>query len=85
MTAHDRSGQLEKTSWSMAQQVRHHRETLLDGVAQSVRYGGILRDRSGQLDNINSHEVADSTNFVMGSDAAEFKNKVNDQVRKDRK
>ena len=85
MTAHDRSGQLEKTSWSMVQQVRHHRETLLDGVAQSVRNGGILRDRSGQPDNINSHEVADSTNFVMGSDEAEFVNKVKDQVRKRQK
>ena len=57
------------------QQVRpHHGETLLDGTAQSVRYGGLLRDRSGDLDNINSQEAADSTNFVMGSDAAEFVN-----------
>ena len=83
VTAHDRSGQLDKTSWSMIQQVRpRHGETLLDGAAQSVRYGEIIRDRSGQLDNVNSKEVADSTNFVMGSDAAEFVNKVNDQVRK---
>ena len=65
--------------------VLHHGETLLDGAAQSVRYGGIIRDRSGQLDNINSQEVADSTNFVMGSDAAQFVNKVNDQVRKRQK
>ena len=70
----------------MVQQVRpHHGETLLDGAAQSVRYEGILRDRSGQPDNINSQEEADSTNFVMGSDAAEFVNKVNDQVRKRQK
>ena len=82
VTAHDRPGQPDKTSWSMVPQVRpHHGETLLDGVAQSVRYGGILRDRSGQLDNINSQEEADSANFVMGSDAAEFVNKVNDQMR----
>ena len=60
-------------------------KTLLDGAAQSVRYGGILRDRSGQPDNINSQEVADSTNFVMGSDAAEFVSRVNDQVRKRQK
>ena len=86
VTAHDRSGQPDKTSWSMVQQVRHHHgETLLDGDAHSVRYGGILRDRSGQPDNINFQEVADSANFVMGSDAAEFVNKVNNQVRKDRK
>ena len=42
-------------------------------------------DRSGQPDNINSQEEADSTNFVMGSDAAEFVIKVNDQVRKRQK
>ena len=54
VTAHDRSGQPDNTSWSMVQQVRpHHGETLLDGDAQSVRYGGIFRDRSGQLDKIN--------------------------------
>ena len=86
VTAHDRSGQLDKTSWSMVQQVRpHHGETLLDGAVQSVRYGGILRDRSGQPDNINSQEVSDSTNFVMGSDASEFANRVKDQVRKRQK
>ena len=61
------------------------RETLLDGDARSVRYGGILRDQSGQPDEINFQEVADSANFVMGSDAAEFVNKVNDQVRKRQK
>ena len=95
VTTHDRSGQPDKTSWRMVQQVRpDHEETLLDGVAQSVRYGGILRDGSGQLDNINSQEEADSTNFIMGSDAAElelsvesrsFVNRVNDQVRKRQK
>ena len=82
VTAHDRSGQPDKTSWIMVQQVRpHHVETLLDGAAQSIRYGGILRDRSGQPDKINFQEEADSANFVMGSDAAEFVNKVKDQVR----
>ena len=86
VTAHDRSGQPDETSWSMVQQVRpHHGETLLDGAAQSARYGGILRDRWGQPDNINSQEVANSTNFVVGSDAAQFVNKVNDQVRKRQK
>ena len=67
VTAHDRSGQPDKTSWSMVQQVRpHHGETLLDRAAQSERYGGIIRDRSGQPDNVNSTEVADSTNFRHG-------------------
>ena len=83
VTAHDRSRQPDKTSWKMVQQVRpHHGETLLDGTAQSVKYGELLRDRSGQPDNINSQEVADSKNFIMGSDATEFVNQVNNQVRK---
>ena len=57
----------------------------LDGGAQSVRYGGMLHDRSGQPDSANSQEVAESETFVMGSDAAEFANKVKDQVRKRQK
>ena len=62
-TTHDRSGQPDKTSWRMVQQVRpDHEEILLDGTAQSVRYGKPLRDRSGQPDNINSQEVANSQN-----------------------
>ena len=70
----------------MVQQVRPHREEhLLDGIAQSVRYGGLLRDRSGQPDNIHSQDAADSTSFIMGSDAAEFVNRVNDEVRKGQK
>ena len=36
----------------------------------------------GDLITIFSQEVADSTNFVMGSDAAVFVKKINDQVRK---
>ena len=70
----------------MVQQVRpHHQETLLDGTAQSVRYGELLRDRSGQPDNINSQEAANSKNFILGSDATEFVNRVSDQVRKRQK
>ena len=85
-TTHDRSGQLDKTSWRMVQQGRpDHEEILLDGTAQSVRYGEPLRDRSGQPDNINTQEAANSQNFIMGSDATEFVNRVNDQVRKRRK
>ena len=85
-TTHDRSGQLDKASWIMLQHVRpHHEATLLDGTAQSVRYGEPLRDRSGQPDNVNSQEVANSKIFIMGSDATEFVNRVNDQVRKRQK
>ena len=84
--AHDRSGKLEKTSWDAMQQVRfHHEEPLLDGYAQSVRYGEIIHDGSGQLDSVNYQEEAESETFVMGSDAAEFVNKVKDQVRKKQK
>ena len=76
----------DKTSWNAVQQVRpHHGDTLLDGNAQSVRYGGRLHDGSGQPDSANSQEVADSEIFVMGNDAAEFVNKVKDQVRKRQK
>ena len=40
VTAHDRSGKLDKTSWNAVQQVRpHHGDTPLDGGAQSERYG----------------------------------------------
>ena len=73
VTTHDRSGQHDQASWSMVQQVRpHHEATLLDGTAQSVRYGEPLRDRSGQPDNVNSQEAANSQNFIMGGDATEF-------------
>ena len=79
----------------MVRKVRpDHEEILLDGTAQSVRYGTTLRDRSGRPDNINSQEVARPQNFVMGSDKTElglsvesrsFVNRVNDQVRKRQK
>ena len=92
---HDRSGRLDKTSLRMVRKVRlDHKEILLDGTAQSVRYGEPLRGRSGRPDNINSQEVANSQNFIMGSDTTElelsvesrsFVNRVNDQVRKRQK
>ena len=40
-----------ETSGNAMQQVRpHHEEPLLDGNAQSVRYGEIIHDGSGQPD-----------------------------------
>ena len=79
--AHGRSGKPEKT-WNMMQQVALHREEpLLDGNAHSVRCGEIIHDGSGKPENVNSQEGADSETFVMGSDAAEFVNKLKDQVR----
>ena len=66
----------------MLHQVAPHREEpLLDGNAHSVRYGETIHDGSGKLDNVNYQEGAESETFVMGSDAAEFVNKVKDQVR----
>ena len=68
------------------QQVRpHHEEPLLDGNAQSVRYGEIIHDGSRKPEKLNHQEEAESEAFVMGSDAAEFVNKVKDQVRKRQK
>ena len=39
----------------------------------------------GQPDSANYQEETDSETFVRGSDAAEFVNKVKDQVRKRQK
>ena len=78
----------------MVRKVRpDHEETLLDGTAQCVRYGELLRDRSGQPDNVNSQEVT-RPHFIMGNDETDlelsvesrsFVNRVNDQVRKRQK
>ena len=59
----------------------HHGDALLDGNAHSVKYGEMIHDGSGQPDSAKYQEEADSENFVMGSDAAEFVDKVKDQVR----
>ena len=86
VTAHDRSGKPDKTSWNAVQQIcPHHGDALLDGNAHSVRYGERIHDGSGQPDSANYQKEADSETFVMGSDAAEFVNKVKDQVRKKQK
>ena len=84
--AHDRSGKPDETSWDAMPQVRpHHEEPLLDGNAQSVRYGETIHDGSVKPESVNYQEKAESEIFVMGSDAAEFVNKVKDQVRKGQK
>ena len=78
----DRSGKHEKTSWDILQKVTPHREEpLLDGNAHSDRYGETIHDGSGKPETVNHQEEVDSENFVMGSDAAEFVDKVKDQVR----
>ena len=40
----------------MQQVAPHHEEPLLDGNAQSVRYGEIIHDGSGQPDSVNYQE-----------------------------
>ena len=45
----------------------------------------MIHDGSGKLEKFNYQEEADSETFVMGSDAAEFVNKVKDQVRSNQK
>ena len=78
---HDRSGKPEKT-WDMMQQVAPHREEpFLGGNAHSARYGEMIHDRSGKPVSMDNQEQAYSETFVMGSDAAEFVDKVKDQVR----
>ena len=80
---HDRSGKPEKNSWDAMQQIAPHREEpLLHGNAQSVGYGEIIHDGSGKPDNVTYQEGAESETFVMGSDAAEFVDKVKDQSAK---
>ena len=91
---YERSGRPDKTSWKMIRKVRPgHEEILLDGTAQSVRNEETLRDRSGRPD-INSQEEAGPQQDVIGNDETElelsvesrsFVNRVNEQVRKDRK
>ena len=79
---HDRSGKPEKTSWDKLQKVAPHREEpLLGGNAHSARYREMIHDGSGKPETVDHQEEANSENFIMGSDAAEFVNKVKDQVR----
>ena len=85
-TEHDRSGKPETTSWDKLQKVAPHREEpLLGGNAHSARHGEMIHDGSGKPETVDHQEEANSENFVMGSDAAEFVNKVKDQVRSSQK
>ena len=70
---HDRSGKPDKTSWDKLQKVAPHREEpLLGGNTHSARYGEMIHDGSGKPETVDHQEEANSENFVMGSDAAEF-------------
>ena len=91
---YERSERPDKASWKMIRKVRPgHEEILLDGTAQSVRNEETPRDKSGRP-HIDSQEEAKSQQFVIGNDETElelsvesrsFVNRVNDQVRKNRK
>ena len=59
----------------------HREEPLLGGNAHSARYGETIHDGSGKPETADHQEEANSEDFVMGSDAAEFVDKVKDQVR----
>ena len=79
---HDRSGKPEGISWDTLQKVDPHREEpLLGRNAHSARYGELIHDRTEKPVSVHHQEQAYFENFVMGSDAAEFVNKVKDQVR----
>ena len=79
---HDRSGKPEENSWDSLQKVDPHREEYFLGrTAHSARYGELSHDRTEKLVSLHYQEQAYSENSVMGSDAAEFVNKVKDQVR----
>ena len=65
----------------MQQVVPHREELLLCRNAHSARYGETIHDESGKPENLNLQEEANSENFVMDSDAAEFVNQVRDKVR----
>ena len=80
---HDRSGKPEKKLLGInCEKIAPHREEpLLGGSAHSARYGEMILDGSGKPETVDHQEEANSENFVMGSDAAEFVNKVKDQVR----
>ena len=59
----------------------HREEPLLGRNAHSARYGELIHDRTGKPVSVHRQEQTYFENFVMGSDATEFVNKIKDQVR----
>ena len=79
---HDRSGKPDRNFWDSLQKVDPHREEYLLGrTVHSARYEETIHDRTGKPVSVHHQEQAYFENFVMGSDAAEFVNKVKDHVR----
>ena len=78
----DRSGTPESFLGMHCKKVYPHREEyLLGGTAPSARYGELIHDRTQEVVSVHQQEQAHFENFIMGSDAAEFVNKVRNQVR----
>ena len=73
----DRSGQLDRLSPAGYSKSDYDRSWS----SQEWKSEVTAHDRSGKLEKVNSQEGSDSETFVMGSDAAEFVDKVKDQVR----
>ena len=78
----DRSGKPEEISWDTLQKVDPHREEpLLGRNAHSARNEETIHERTGRPDSEDTQRKANFEKFIVGSDAAEFVNKVKDQVR----
>ena len=78
ISVYSRDGQ---SSWNTVQQICFHQgDAFLDGNPHSVKYGELIHDRTGKLETVNHEEVYFKI-FVMGSNEAEFVDKVKDQVR----
>ena len=78
-------GNLRKLLGMLQRVAPHREEPLLDGNVHSVGHGETIHDGSGKPEKLNHQEEADSETYVMGSDAAEFVNKVEDKCEVDRK
>ena len=77
----DRSGKPDRLSPAGYSKVDYGRSWS----SQEWKSEATAHDRSGKPEKLNYQEEAESETFVMGSDAAEFVNKVKDQVRKRQK
>ena len=75
---HDRPGQPDKNSWKVDP---HRGEHLLGRTAHSARNEETIPDRTGKPASENIQGKADFEKFIVGSETAEFVNKVRNQVR----
>ena len=79
---HDRSGKPEQNSLDSLERVDPHRgEHLLGRTAHSARNEETIHERTGKPASENVQGKANFEKFIVGSDTAEFVNKVRNQVR----